>query len=496
MTACPRCGLVATGALALCPRCLLAEEDEPAPTAPPGLRLEGLVGSGGMGRVFRARHLRLDRPVAVKLLPAELASDPTFEARFAREGRALGRLTHPHVVGVHDFGTTETGESYLVMEWMPGGTLAERLPLPPDEALRVALEICDGLAYAHGKGLVHRDIKPENILFDEAGRAKVADFGIARLDAAAAETGDVLTRPSLVLGTPAYMAPEARGGAPPDPRMDVFAVGVLLTHMISGRHPGPGSATLPDPLAAVIARATAIDPRLRPADAGALRAELLRLAPLGTPAAAATAPATTPTGDLPPDEQSWIRAVALTLAGATAVALYALLASVTPRVHAPGDTLPFVVLGEEHLADGRIATRARFETWPTLAAAGAFAVALAAYGLLRRHWRHAGVELAAPDRPLRATRALVWVTVAIVGLFVGRLIFLALGLPAVGASYVPVVGGTLELVMVYLAWMAVLEAQRTRRLLRREPLLWVSVLLCLVPPAITFLRLLAGLPPL
>ena len=111
------------------PRCLLAEEEDATPAAPPGLVLDKLIGRGGMGRVFRARHVRLDRPVAVKFLPAELASDPAFEARFAREARALGLLAHPHVVGVHDFGTTDAGESYLVMEWMPGGTLAERLPL-------------------------------------------------------------------------------------------------------------------------------------------------------------------------------------------------------------------------------------------------------------------------------------------------------------------------------------------------------------------------------
>jgi serine/threonine-protein kinase len=475
-------------ALALCPRCLLADEEEPTPAAPPGLVLDKLVGRGGMGRVFQARHARLDRTVAVKFLPAELASDPAFEARFAREARALGRLSHPHVVGVHDFGTTEAGESYLVMEWMPGGTLAERLPLPPAEALRVALQICDGLGCAHAKGLVHRDIKPENILFDEAGRARVADFGIARLSEV--ETGEPLTRPSLVLGTPAYMAPEARAGRAPDPRMDVFAVGVLLSHMLTGHGPSDSAPALPGPLAAVIARATAIDPRLRPRDASALGAELARLQEPGQ------LPPVSEAGALPPDELSWIRAVSLMLAGATAVALYALLTSLTPKLHAPGDTLPFVVLGERHLPDGRIATQARFETWPTLAAAAAFAAALAAYGLLRRHWRHAGVEASVPDRPLRTTRAVIYVALAILALFLGRLGWRALGLTDFGASYVPVLGGTLELMMVYLTWMSVLEAQRTRRLLRREPLLWVAVGVSLLPPVISFGRILAGLPPL
>jgi serine/threonine-protein kinase len=479
---CPRCGLK-TDALALCPRCLLADDPELVPAAPPGLVLEEEIGRGGMGRVFRARHLRLDRPVAVKFLPPELAADPAFEARFAREARALALLSHPHVVGIHDSGITEGGESYLVMELVPGGTLTGRLPLPPAEALRVAEQICDGLAYAHGKGIVHRDIKPENVLFTEDGRAKVADFGIARLGD---PTGaDALTRPSLVLGTPAYMAPEARAGVPPDPRMDVFAVGVLLAQMITGRLPDGNLDALPRPLATLVRRATAPDPRLRPS-AAQLRDALALLRPqLGAPA-----------DELPAEEQSWIRAVALTLAGATAVALYAFLASVTPRVLPPGETPPFVVLGEQRLPDGRIFTQARFETWPTLAAAAAFAAALAAYGLLRRHWRHAGVEVHTPDRPVRGTRAVVQICGVILALFATRLLLLATGVAPVGAPYMPVVGGILELVMVYLTWMAVLEAQRTRRPLGREPLLWAAVALSLVPPVISIGRIILGLSPL
>jgi hypothetical protein len=145
--------------------------------------------------------------------------------------------------------------------------------------------------------------------------------------------------------------------------MDVFAVGVLLTRMLTDPRTDGTKAEFPASLAAVIARATAVDPRLRPRDASALGAELSRLVEPGR------RPGTEGADELPPEELSWMRAVALTLAGATAVALYALLVSVTPRVHAAGDTLPFVVLGEDHLPDGRIATRARFETWPTLAAA-------------------------------------------------------------------------------------------------------------------------------
>jgi serine/threonine-protein kinase len=502
---CPRCGLAAPPArgLALCPRCLLDGEDDAGEAdggdagetlaPPPGLVLEQPIGRGGMGRVFRAHHVRLDRPVAVKYLPPELAADPAFEARFAREARALARLAHPHVVGVHDFGTTPAGDSYLVMELVPGGTLADRIPLAPREAARVALEVCDGLAYAHAQGFVHRDIKPENILFDAAGSAKIADFGIARLVEA---DGSKLTRPSVVLGTPAFMAPEARAGAPADPRMDVFAMGVLIHQMITGRLPDGTLAGLPAPLVPIVRRATATDPRDRWADAGALRAALAAAA--AQLPEDARAPASSAAADagaaLPPDEQIWQRAVALVLAGATAVALYAVLASVTPRTLDPGDALPFVSFGTETRADGRVFTRARFETWPTLAAAGAFAVALATYGLLRRHWRHAGLDRPTPERKLAATRAVLLLAVANVALFVVRQAFERAGARAV-VTYIPVLGGLLELMMVYQVWIAVLEARRTGRLLRREPMLWIGVALSLAPPAVSFARMMSGRAP-
>jgi hypothetical protein len=474
---CPRCGLaVVAGALAMCPRCLLADDEE-IPEVPPGLELAEEIGRGGMGRVFRARHVGLDRAVAVKLLPAALAGDLDFQARFSREARALAQLDHPHVVGVHDFGVTPGGQSYLVMELMPGGTLAARLPMTAAEAVRVVAEICDGLACAHQRGIVHRDVKPANVLFDAAGHARLADFGIARLLDA---PGGGLTRPSLVLGTPAYMAPESRAGAPPDPRADVFAVGVLLHEAVTGRLPEGPPSGLPAVLASIIQRATASDPGRRPS-AAALRDELRALG------------AHDP-GALPPEEVSWQRAVALTLAGATAVALYALLVSVSPRVLGPDDTLPFVVVGAERLADGRLATRARFETFATLAAAGAFALALTGYGLLRRHWRHAGVETATPDRPLAGAGAVMRIALLLDGIFVIRLAVVRTEARVLG-TYAPVLGGVLELLMVYLVWMAVLEARRTGRSLRREPVLWLGVALALLPPAVSFIRMVRGLAP-
>jgi serine/threonine-protein kinase len=491
---CPRCGFTASGpGLAVCPSCLLdggGADGGDLPAAPPGLTLEGEIGRGAMGRVFRARHLRLDRLVAVKFLPPDLAADPAFEARFAREARAMARLAHPNVVSVHDFGTTEAGESFLVMELVPGGTLAARIPLSPGQAVEAALDVCDGLAYAHEQGLVHRDIKPENVLFDARGRAKIGDFGIARLLDPDAPAGPPLTRPSLVLGTPGYMAPEARAGAPPDARMDVYAVGALVHEMITGRLPGhaaAGGPALPPALAPVVRRALAPEPADRWPSVAALRDALAAASEqVRAPADAASS--------LPPEEQSWQRAVALALAGATALALYALLASITPRVLDPTEAVPLISTGAEARPDGRLFTRARFETWPTLAAVVAFAVALGAYGLLRRHWRHAGLDAPSPERPVAAVRAVVKVALVIDALF-----FVRLGIQRAGAhsvaTYVPVAGGVLELIMVYAAWLAALEARRTSRPLHREPWLWVAIGLALVPPAVSVLRILAGGAP-
>ena len=484
-SACPRCGTVdASGRLSVCPRCLLAEVVGGAgagavPGALPNLGADGLVleaelGRGGMGRVFRARDERLWRAVAVKVLRPESAANPDFRARFAREARLLAQLEHPGIVAVHDFGTTPAGDGYLVMQLVSGGSIAGRLPLPIADALAIAVELCAALAYAHGRGIIHRDIKPENVLIGDDGRARLSDFGIARLVDPTPEDAP-LTRPSMVLGTPGYMAPEARAGARPDPRMDVYAVGALLRHMLTGRHPdadadfglpiSAGAATphVPAAIAAVIARATAVDPARRTADAKTLGDDLAALAAQykATPRAAL---------DLPPEERVWRGAVALLAAVATAVALYAALVSLTPRTMAADDAIPFTAFGSETLANGRVLTRARFEVWPTLGAAVAIAIALAAYGLLRRHWRAAGLERPAPDRPLAGSRRVLRFGIGLFALFLLGELARRQGAVAV-ATYIPVVGGCLELIMLYRFWDAALEARQTSRSLTREPLL-------------------------
>src|SRR5918999_1302958 len=200
--------------------------------------LESEIGRGGMSVVYRARDLRLNRPVAIKVLPPELAYDPAVRTRFTREAQTSALLSHTHIVPIYDVGEGE-GIAYFVMALVPGGSLATLLTHEPrqplDEARRLLCEIADALAYAHLRGVIHRDIKPDNILLDgETGRAMVTDFGIAR----AIEAGTRLTVTGLAVGTPTYMSPEqAIGEREIDGRSDIYSLGVLAYQMLTGRVP-------------------------------------------------------------------------------------------------------------------------------------------------------------------------------------------------------------------------------------------------------------------
>jgi eukaryotic-like serine/threonine-protein kinase len=193
-------------------------------------RLEQQIGSGGMSAVWSATDLELGRTVALKLLGAD--ADP---ARFDREARAAAGLAHANVCALFDYGRAD-GRRFMVLEYLPGGSLDDRLasgrPLPDDQTRRIAAEIAAGLAHAHERGVVHRDLKPANILFDGEGRAKIADFGIARTEDA---TG--LTEAGTILGTAAYISPEQAAGRPATPASDVYAFGVILFRMLTGRLP-------------------------------------------------------------------------------------------------------------------------------------------------------------------------------------------------------------------------------------------------------------------
>ncbi|MBL8943826.1 MAG: serine/threonine protein kinase [Myxococcales bacterium] len=258
----------------------------------PDLQLHGCLGRGGMGVVYRARQVRLDRDVAVKLMNPVLAQDPEFAQRFEREAKALARLDHPGIVAVHEFGQA-AGVYYLVMELVEGPNLRElmRLGLEPGQAAEIVGQLCDALAYAHDRGVVHRDIKPENVLVDRRGRVRVADFGLAKLQR---EDGSMATRTRRVMGTPQYMAPEqVRDPGDVDHRSDIFAIGVLFYELLTGQLPvgrfpppselAPGDAGLD----AIVLRALEFDRRRRYQTASEIGAALSTLRDVTLPSIAA-----------------------------------------------------------------------------------------------------------------------------------------------------------------------------------------------------------------
>lgn len=275
----------------------------------PGIEIIRLLGRGGMGSVYLGTQLGLGREVAVKVVAAELSGDPLFLERLEREARTMARLRHPNVVTVHHFERLSSGGAAIVMEHVDGGTLRDRIAmhpggLPLDDALRWIRQAAGALAAAHASGVVHRDMKPENVLVDERGTARVTDFGLALPTAPGTPR---LTLTGSAVGTLDYMAPECFRDGPPDPRSDVFALGVMLYEMLTGRVPR-GSfdaprvvrAEVPRAVSAATMKALRPDPKERPADmdgflamldqeakGGIGRRKLLSLAGLGGVAVAA-----------------------------------------------------------------------------------------------------------------------------------------------------------------------------------------------------------------
>jgi len=220
------------------------------------------IGAGGMGEVYRARDTRLDRTVAIKVLPEHLSSNPQLRERFDREAKAISSLSHPHICPLYDVGHQD-GVNFLVMEFLEGETLAHRLrkgPLAPDQVLQYAIQITDALDTAHRHGVVHRDLKPGNIMLVKTG-AKLLDFGLAKVRAAEAASGMTAlptqttppTREGTILGTLQYMAPEQLEGKEADARTDIFALGAVIYEMATGRKAFDG-ATQANLIAAILER--------------------------------------------------------------------------------------------------------------------------------------------------------------------------------------------------------------------------------------------------
>jgi hypothetical protein len=207
------------------------------------------LGAGGMGEVYRAKDTKLDREVAIKVLPSHLAQDASALARFEREAKAVASLTHPNILAIFDFGQQDE-IAFAVTELLEGETLRGRLstgPLPVRKAVEYGVQIAHGLAAAHGKGIVHRDLKPENVFVTEAGHVKILDFGLARVTGSASDstqspTAVAATEPGTVMGTVGYMSPEQVRGKPADHRSDIFSFGAILYEMLSGRRAFTGES--------------------------------------------------------------------------------------------------------------------------------------------------------------------------------------------------------------------------------------------------------------
>ena len=271
----------------------------------PQLEISQLIGKGGMGAVYKARQVELDRVVALKILPPGIDQEASFAERFAREAKALAKLSHPGIVTLYEFGRAD-GLFYFLMEFVDGVNLRRVLQggrVSPREALAIVPQICDALQYAHDQGIVHRDIKPENILLDRRGRVKVADFGLAKLvgpegasrsgatlsstDGGAVEARGErsLTDAGKVMGTPQYMAPEqAEHPGDVDHRADIYALGLVFYQMLTGELPGkrlepPSKKVQIDVrLDEIVLRALEKDPELRYQQASVLKTQLETIA--------------------------------------------------------------------------------------------------------------------------------------------------------------------------------------------------------------------------
>lgn len=360
---CSECGrpLPADAPQGLCPQCLIKlglptgaeledtaspdkENDIPTSGAPPSagfappepgalaekfpqLEIIELLGQGGMGAVYKARQRQLDRLVALKILPPQVGQAEAFAERFTREARSLARLSHPGIVMVYDFGHTEAGLYYFIMEFVDGTDLRQVIrsgQLSPTQALAVVPQICEALQYAHEEGVVHRDIKPENIMLNKKGQTKITDFGLAKLLGQPA-TAYTLTQAGQRMGTPHYMAPEQiEHPHLVDHRADIYSLGVVFYEMLTGelplgRFPPPSKKVHVDVrLDEVVLKTLEKEPDRRYQHASEVKIDVETISsesPVSGPAAEAAQDAEVDEGTKTVQHRVWIPAAGLLIAG-------------------------------------------------------------------------------------------------------------------------------------------------------------------------------------
>src|SRR5215813_14433187 len=254
MKTCPKCGVEYPDTTTLCPNdgvALETTEDSLVGQVLAGkYRIDERLSEGGMGTVYRATHVLMEKTVAIKVLRPSLAADEKIVARFSREARAASRISHPNALSVTDFGEDESGHVFLVMEFLSGKTLKQVIreegPLPLARVVDITRQVGDALNAAHQQGVVHRDLKSDNIMLIDtmAGdHAKVLDFGIAKINEPEGNHDPELTAPNLVIGTPQYMSPEqCSQDSPIDSRSDIYSLGVILYEMLVGHVPFTGDS--------------------------------------------------------------------------------------------------------------------------------------------------------------------------------------------------------------------------------------------------------------
>ncbi|MHC4260584.1 MAG: serine/threonine-protein kinase, partial [Planctomycetota bacterium] len=215
-----------------------------------------VIGRGGMGVVYLARDTKLDRSVAIKSMPAELQADSTAQMRFKREAKLLASLNHPNIAVIHDIIEQDAGSGYLVLEYIPGQTLTERIAhkaLKLQDALSIGRQVAEALLGAYEQGVTHRDLKPGNIKITPEGRVKVLDFGLAKAVATQERPESTITQPGRIVGTPAYMSPEQARGNPTDHRTAIWSFGCVMYEMLTGHLPFDGE-TATDTVARILER--------------------------------------------------------------------------------------------------------------------------------------------------------------------------------------------------------------------------------------------------